>query len=232
MTVGDIRLWLEDKTVSRNISDEAVYGSDSTLARRTGLDHHIQTVLNHFIRKTNCTRLVEDFAMESGQWEFDLSLELPSFRADLLLDVWIDGERPLQLVDDGFVRQKRFDSPNSEDAPVFIGFTSLTEFICWPATDDEYTLKLRRREPLISWSPGDTNADALEINLPDDVLAEVIPTGIVASLQGLDLEMANPINTLLLRYNELVSTYRGGLGVRITHLQRRSDYDSEVSAIG
>lgn len=232
MTVGDVRLWLEDKTITRNIADEAVYGTDSTAARRTGLDHHIQTVLNHFIRKTNCTKLVEDFTMESAQWEFDTSLELPGFRAELLLDLWIDGERPLQLVDDSLVRQKRYDNPTSTDAPVFIGFTAPTEFICWPLTDDEYTLKLRRREPLTYWSPGDANADAVELNIPNDLLAEIIPTGIVASLQGLDLEMANPVNTLLQRYQELVTTYRGNLGARVTHLQRRSDFDSEVLSIG
>ena len=128
MTVGDVRLWLEDKTVSRNISDDSVYGAASSSARRTGLDHHIQTVLNHFIRKTRCTRTVDDFTMESAQYQFDTSLEIPAFRSDLLLDCWIDGQDPVACVDDSVVRRLRADDPR-EGCPTHIGFVTPTEFI-------------------------------------------------------------------------------------------------------
>jgi hypothetical protein len=74
--------------------------------------------------------------------------------------------------------------------PQAIGFQSWTTAALYPIPDDAYTLKVRWFDFFTTWTAGDSGADDLTLNLPDDLLRQVLLYGAPAFLQHNDPEHA------------------------------------------
>lgn len=158
---------------ARNAQDDTdAYDDDE-------VDRAIQFVGNHFVRETGILRSVSSIALAAGDGAVDLS-DLVGFRPERFLSAYLDGVRASQL---RAVAWEEVNGVTDAGRPLVIAFEDWTTAAVRPVPDQAYTLKLRWAEPFTVWTAGDESPDDVELNLPDDVLAEILPYGPPAVLQ-------------------------------------------------
>jgi hypothetical protein len=165
-------------------------GGDSSAYADAQIDLAIQGICDDFILRTGCTKLLSQVAITSGSAVVPLggitdSSGQPTFRPERLLSAYMTGIRqPLRLV----TWEQLWHDQNggsAGDLPYELAFADLATANIFPAPTADYTLYLRWREPITSWTAGtESGVGSIVFNLPDDWMRPILMHGAPAELQA------------------------------------------------
>lgn len=160
---------------------ESVYTPDK-------IDRAIQFVCSRFCRVTRCLPRVDAIVLTSGSPVVSLAGLPSTFGTRRLLSAYLTAvDEPLTVVDYEGLLRKRNQNPTG-GAPTLLAWRDASSATLYPTPDLAYTLELRWWQPFTVFVPG--CAGNIDLNLPDDVLAEILPLGPPAILQETEPEHA------------------------------------------
>lgn len=174
MTLTTARAWVVQ--FARNAAGAAeVYSAAQ-------VDRAIQMVGNHFLRHTQILKTLSTVALAADSAEVSLA-GLTGFRPDRLLRAYLVGEaEPLEIVDYEEVHRAAAES-SATGTPLRLAFADWSTGRVSPTPDAIYSLQLLWLTPFTTWTPGTESPDDVTLNLPDEILAEILPYGPPAVLQ-------------------------------------------------
>lgn len=159
---------------TRNLNE----GSNTTLYPAEAVDTAIIEVLTRFCRKTRFLLTTSDVVLTHAAAA--MGTFPTGFRPDMAVRAWIATEADVEIIDHESLQGYQ-NADDGEGVPEYLAFTSLTTGEVWPTPDAAYTLTLRWSKPFTSWTPG-VAGDGVTLELPDDVLYELLPIGPAAAL--------------------------------------------------
>lgn len=176
MNLTDARSYV--RNYARNAKSSTAY-SDAMV------DQAIAAVGNKFVRETKCTRQRDTVDVTSGDATVDFS-DIATFRNDLLLDARIDStlaQQNLIITDVADVRDSAYLN-TGEAFPLWIGFDTPTSAELWPTPNADYTLIAYWYAPFTTWTLGTATPNAVTLNIPEDLIIDVLMYGAASALQS------------------------------------------------
>lgn len=209
MDLNTAREW-----VRRGLRD----GNDEGQYRNADVDRAIMYAGQHFARKTRSLRHAVAVTLAGGASTIDLTAAIAAgFRPERLLDITVTApaqREPVRTTDYIALNATFADTPDASGPPQSIAFLDWVTCRVFPAADVAYTLQLRFWRPFTTFEPG--TEDAVTLNVPDDLLPQVLADGAAGHLASPRLEKGQgnaPWQRFLAFCDEQRGT--GDYGVRI-----------------
>lgn len=147
------------------------------------IDRSIQTVCQRFCRITKCLPTVSTLAVTAGNATLDLTpLAGTRFLTPRLISAYLTtgiGD-PLVVSTYEAVTRSLARNPSAAE-PALLAWRDAASAKLYPTPAANYTLELRWWQPFTSWVPG--AAGSIDLNLPDEILEEILPYGPPSVLQ-------------------------------------------------
>jgi hypothetical protein len=144
------------------------------------IDRAILSVGCRFCRVTQSIKSAGQVNLTLGSEVADLS-PLTTFRPERLLSARLVGKRGTLSVVPWDQLQDELADDAAQRRPERLAFETWTVANVWPRPDAAYALRLRWWEAFATFTPGTgTNPN---LTIPDDYLAEILPTGMIGELQ-------------------------------------------------
>lgn len=173
MKLDHARLWV--RQYSRNAGESTTKPDD--------IDRAIQSVCNRFCRMTRCLPTVTAVAIASGAATVSLTaLAATRFTTQKLISAYLTtgiGQAMAVSTYEAVTRNLAQDPTAAE--PRLLAWRDATTAKIYPTPNAAYTLEVRWWQPFTAWIPG--AAGSIDLNLPDELLAEILPYGPPAVLQ-------------------------------------------------
>jgi hypothetical protein len=185
MTLTTARAWLQRS--GRNANPGPYDATDLDLA--------IAKAGNWFVDTTDLLRRVDAVSLTADSIAADLSA-LTGFRPELLRGILLTdtGGAPVpgygdvlgRLVWDALWAKRTASDATGE--PQFIAFRSWTSASVYPTPAANRKLEIEWSPRFTAWTPGTDTPDAIVLNVPHDLMIEILDTGAVAKLQMMEKE--------------------------------------------
>jgi hypothetical protein len=176
MTLSEARAYVGQ--FARNAGGEDVY----SLADK---DRAIRLVGEQFCRVTRCLPRVDAVALTAGSAVAPVASIGGAFRPERLVGARLAGASgTLALCGWDPLQDLLADRP-ATGKPAKLAFEDPATANVYPTPDANYTVRVRWWQPFTSWTPGVASvvADGITLNVPADLLAQILPYGPPAVLQ-------------------------------------------------
>jgi hypothetical protein len=164
---------------ARNAGDSSMYSD-------TDVDRAIRFVCQRFVRFTRCVKATSTITLTASSSAASFAAE-ENFRPERLLRVWFTLAGVVKgtctVVDHGEILEMLEASPSTEGVPDHIGFSSWSAAAVYPLPDEAYVLNALWAVPFTTFTPGTGTPDDITLNIPSDLLEEILIYGPPAVLQ-------------------------------------------------
>ncbi len=226
-TVGELRT-----LISLNARNAGVIDSNNVLYSPVGADYAIQRCLEEFIQRTLITVRTDSVTMSETDSSIDFSA-IAGFDPSRVYRIWsvpADNSQSgscetidIEVIDRERIDQYRDSRGDMTGLPGAIGF-SLRDGTNKTArtADKDYTIRFRWLETLVAFTPGDTGANSVVINMRGDAAREAVSIGASAFLQENEVEMIQITNRKYPRWEQLVQRFSGASNLGVRSIRRTS----------
>jgi hypothetical protein len=196
MLLTEARAMVRDYT--RNGTDTSAY-SDSSV------DRAIASIGQRFCRKTQYLRLSTDIVSADGVVE---GMPVTFDPANLISVVCAGVASPLTVVPWDELRERSIRRPLT-GTPRAIAFRDRTYASLYPTPADATTITMRYAGPFVTWTPGTASPNDVVLNLPNEILLEILPFGPPSLLMKAEPENAGLAARAWENYLEIERGYAG-----------------------
>lgn len=180
MTLTTARAWV--RQFARNAGSSAMYSNEM-------IDRALQSVGNRFCRVTRCLPRLDGLELTADAADVPISDLAGTFRPEHLIRAYLEGySGALELVDFNDLADLQADEASSAQ-PTKLAFSSPREARVYPTPDVDYTLQVRWWQPFTIWTAGTAAPDDVTLNIPEEILTEILPYGPTSILQHNEPEM-------------------------------------------
>jgi hypothetical protein len=200
---------------ARNAQDSSMYDT-------ADVDRAIAFIGTRFCRVTKCVKTKTAMTALTIS-----SAALPAFptgfRPERLIRAYITDYPMLRVVDTDLLRRWRNTTPRT-DTPEMIAFDSQTTGEVYPTPVAASVITLLWWESFTTFTAGTATPDAVTLNIPEDILNEILVWGPPCVLQWNDPEHGYASSGWQ-KYLELENSLRSIASIKVTHTQRVLDED-------
>ncbi len=209
MTLTEARSYVGQ--FARNAGGEAVY----SLADK---DRAIRLVGEQFCRVTRCLPRVDAVPLTAGSAVAPVASIGGAFRPERLIGARLLGESGALALCGWDPLQDLLAERPATGRPTKLAFEDPATANVYPTPNDHYTMRVRWWQPFTAWTPGVASvvADGIVLNVPADLLVQILPYGPPAVLQH-NVPEHRYASESWRKYLEIEARLRGSnnLGVRV-----------------
>jgi hypothetical protein len=189
---------------ARTIAQRSVRnGTDSSAYSATDLDIAIAALGQRFCRVTRYLRATSSQAVAAGVYDLGT---LPCHPAEILSATASGQTHELERIPWATLLSMKL-AKSATGLPRYLAFRDAAYGECYPAPAAASVISLRYVQQFTTWTPGTT--DAVTLNLPAEVLYEILPVGCRKYLQQNEPENAASASRAWAEYLEVEKSYAG-----------------------